>query len=180
MRVDLFRIIKNNYLCAVSIYKTMNLKKIATVAIIAVPTLFFAQSSKYKMMLQMNNYEGEGAYIVASLVNAKGQYEKTLKVLGPDKKWYKTLKEWYKVQSNKPEKLNAITGASISGGERTVVLLDIDNSKLNAGYKIRLESAVEDGKYYVTDAEIPLTSAGYSQKVDGKGYIRYVKMAKAN
>ena len=54
-------------------------------------------------MLQMSNYMGEGAYIVVSLVNAKGEYEKTLYVMGDDKKWYKTLKEWHKFYSKKPK-----------------------------------------------------------------------------
>ena len=36
----------------------------------------FAQSSKYKCMLQMSNYMGEGAYVVVSLINPKGAYEK--------------------------------------------------------------------------------------------------------
>ena len=41
-------------------------------------------SQKYKCMIQMKNYEGEGAYIVISLVNPKGEYEKTLYVQGDD------------------------------------------------------------------------------------------------
>lgn len=60
-----------------------------------------AQTSKYKCMLQMANYMGEGAYIVVSLVNANGDYEKTLYVMGDDKKWYKSLKEWNKFQTKK-------------------------------------------------------------------------------
>ena len=36
-------------------------------------------------MLQMVNYTGEKAYIVVSLINPKGQYEKTLYMMGPDK-----------------------------------------------------------------------------------------------
>ena len=62
-----------------------------------------AQSSKYKCMLQMNNYMGEGAYIVVSLINANGEYEKTLYVMGDDKKWYKSLKEWNKFHTKKTE-----------------------------------------------------------------------------
>ena len=31
-----------------------------------------AQTSKYKCMLQMSNYMGEGAYVVVSLINPKG------------------------------------------------------------------------------------------------------------
>jgi glycine cleavage system aminomethyltransferase T len=51
-----------------------------------------AQAAKYKCMIQMTNYMGEGAYIVISLIDSKGQYEKTLYVLGSDKKWYNSLK----------------------------------------------------------------------------------------
>ncbi|MEG0188611.1 MAG: DUF2271 domain-containing protein, partial [Algoriella sp.] len=40
-------------------------------------------------------------------------------------------------------------------------------------------SAVEDGQYHVNDIEIPLTTAGITQKVEGTGYIRYVKLNKA-
>ena len=136
-----------------------------------------AQTSKYKCMLQMSNYVGEGAYIVVSLINPKGQYEKTLYVMGDDKKWYKDIKEWYKFY-NKKKKVDAKTGASMAGGDRSVTVLEIDDSKLNAGYKIRFESAVENQKYHVTDVEIPLTNEGLAEKAEGKGYIRFVKLSK--
>lgn len=136
-----------------------------------------AQTSKYKCMLQMSNYVGEGAYIVVSLINPKGQYEKTLYVMGDDKKWYKDIKEWYKFY-NKKKKVDAKTGASVAGGDRSVTVLEIDDSKLNAGYKIRFESAVENQKYHVTDVEIPLTTEGLAEKAEGKGYIRFVKLSK--
>jgi hypothetical protein len=136
-----------------------------------------AQTSKYKCMLQMSNYVGEGAYIVVSLINPKGQYEKTLYVMGDDKKWYKDIKEWYKFYKKK-NKVDAKTGASIAGGDRSMTVLEIDDNKLNAGYKIRFESAVENQKYHVTDAEISLTTEGLAEKTEGKGYIRYVKLSK--
>ena len=119
-----------------------------------------AQTSKYKCMLQMANYMGEGAYIVVSLVNANGDYEKTLYVMGDDKKWYKSLKEWNKFQTKKNEDISAKTGASVTGGDRSITTIEIDNSKINKGYKLRFESAVEDQKYYVSDLEIPLTTEG--------------------
>ena len=136
-----------------------------------------AQTSKYKCMLQMSNYVGEGAYIVVSLINPKGQYEKTLYVMGDDKKWYKDLKEWFKFY-NKKKKVDAKTGASVAGGDRSVTIFEIEDSKLNAGYKIRFESAVENQKYHVTDVEIPLTTEGLAEKAEGKGYIRFVKLSK--
>lgn len=138
----------------------------------------FGQSSKYKCLIQMNSYEGEAAYVVVSLINPKGTYEKTLAVLGTDKQWYNTLKDWYKFQTKSKEKLSAVTGASVGGGDRAVRTLEIDNAKLNKGYKLRFESAVEEQKYHVNDVEIPLTTAALTERADGKGYIRMVKLNK--
>jgi hypothetical protein len=140
----------------------------------------FAQktgTSKYKCMIQMTNYVGEGAYIVVSLVDAKGAYAKTLYVLGPNKKWYNTLKEWHKFNSKKPSDISAITGASVAGGDRTVQVFEIENAKIDAGYKLRFESAVEDKEYYVKDLEIPLTTEALSSKNEGSGFIRYVRFS---
>ncbi|MFV5691224.1 DUF2271 domain-containing protein [Flavobacterium sp. LT1R49] len=137
-----------------------------------------AQTSKYKCMLQMSNYMGEGAYIVVSLLNAKGEYDKTLYVMGDDKKWYKTLKEWHKFYSKKLSDISAKTGASVTGGDRSITTLEIEDVKINKGYKLRFETAVEDHKYYTADLEIPLTSQGMAEKTEGKGYIRYVRLSK--
>ncbi len=137
-----------------------------------------AQTSKYKCAIQMIGYEGKAAYVVISLINPTGGYEKTLSVLGTDKQWYNTLKEWYKFQNKSKEKLNAVTGASIGGGDRAMRMLEIDQSKLNKGYKLRFESAVEEQKYFTTDVEIPLTTEGLAAKADGKGYIRNIKLSK--
>ena len=137
----------------------------------------FAQgTTKYKCMIQMTNYMGEGAYIVISLVDSKGNYDKTLYVLGPDKKWYSTLKEWNKFYKKKSS-VSAITGASVTGGDRSVNIIEIDNSKIDKGYLLRFESAVEDKEYYVKDLEIPLTTEALSGKNDGTGYIRYVRFS---
>ncbi|WP_348824170.1 DUF2271 domain-containing protein [Flavobacterium aestuarii] len=137
-----------------------------------------AQTSKYKCMLQMSNYTGEGAYIAVSLINAKGEYEKTLYVMGDDKKWYKSLKEWHKFYSKKPTDISATTGASVTGGDRSITTFEIEDSKINKGYKLRFESSVEDQKYYTADLELALTTAAMADKTEGKGYIRYVRLNK--
>lgn len=130
-------------------------------------------------MIQLTNYNGEGAYIVVSLINPQGKYEKTLQVLGDDPEWYSDLPEWWKFYG-KRQTIDAITGATISGGERAIKVIEIEDSKLNKGYKIRFETAVEDQKYHVADAEFELTSESVKSKVDGKGYIRYVRMMPNN
>lgn len=128
--------------------------------------------------MQMTNYQGEGAYVVVSLINPKGNYEKTLYVFGSDKKWYDTLKNWHKAVKTDKNNLNGITGASVSGGKRSMFSISLDESKLNKGYKIRFESAVENKKYYYSELEIPLNTSGMTEKFDGKGYIRFVKLNK--
>lgn len=144
--------------------------------ICAKPFVAAAQTAKYKCMIQMTNYMGEGAYIVLSLINSKGAYEKTLYVMGPDKKWYKTIKEWNKFYLKQPN-VSAVTGASVAGGDRSVNVIEIEKSKINAGYKLRFESAVEDKDYHVKDLEIPLTTAALAAKNEGTGYIRYVRFS---
>lgn len=148
--------------------------------ICTVPGLASAQATKYKCMLQMTNYMGEGAYIVVSLIDAKGNYEKTLYVMGSDKKWYPNLKAWHKAFAKKPANISGITGASVTGGDRSMTVIEIDNAKINAGYKLRFETAVEDKPYYEKDAEVALTTEGLAAKTDGTGYIRYVRFSANN
>lgn len=132
--------------------------------------------TKYKCMVQMTNYSGEGAYIVVSLIDPKGAYEKTLYMMGPDKQWYKDLKEWNKFQTKKPVNISAISGASVAGGDRSMTVLEIENSKINAGYSLRFESAVENQEYHVKDLEFLLTTENLAKKNEGTGYIRYVRL----
>lgn len=150
------------------------------ILIACIPALFAQkqdESIAYKCMLQMTNYMGEGAYIVVSLVDSKGNYEKTLRVLGSNKKWYPDLTEWYKFHKQNPDNnISAITGASVAGGERSVTVLEIENSKINSGYILRFESAVENQEYHVKDLEILLTTENVSGKSEGTGYIRYVRL----
>ncbi len=133
-------------------------------------------SSSYKCMIQMTNYTGEGAYVVISLLNPEGDYEQTLYVQGNDDEWYFDITEWWQFQGRKRSKLDAITGATISGGERAISVIEIDDDKIDKGYKIRFETAVEDQEYYKDDIEFELTSESVRSKVEGKGFIRYIRL----
>ncbi len=158
----------------------MKIKPIIFLSLIIFGLLSFtakAPVTKYKCMIQMTNYQGEGAYIVISLMDPKGNYEKTLYVQGDDSEWYNTIEEWWKkFYGKKRTKLDAITGATISGGGRNITVVEIDDSKINAGYKIRFETAVEDQQYHTSDVEFELTTETVKSKKDGTGFIRYVRM----
>ena len=156
-----------------------NLRSIALLSIIVFSLVSFTkpvESTKYKCMIQMTNYTGEGAYIVISLLNPEGEYVETLNVIGDDDEWYNTLESWWDFYGKRRTDIDAITGATISGGERTINVIEIDNDKIDKGYKLRFESAVEDQEYYEKDVEIELTSANVKSKVEGHGFIRYIRM----
>ena len=154
------------------------MKKIIPILILAFGIMAFttSENTKYKCMIQMKNYTGEGAYVVISLLNPNGEYEKTLYVQGDDDEWYHDITNWWDFHGKNRADIDAITGATISGGNRAINVIEIPNDKLNQGYKIRFESAVEDKEYYKDDVEFELTSENVKNKTEGKGFIRYVRM----
>ncbi len=159
--------------------KRINIYKRVSVLIISIVLLGFAvrpAASKYKCMIQMINYTGEGAYIAISLLNPEGNYEKTLYVHGDDNEWYFDITEWWNFYGKKRTDIDAVTGATISGGKRAITVIEIEDDKIDKGYKIRFETAVEDQEYYKDDVEFELTSETIKSKVEGKGFIRYIRM----
>ncbi|SEE66242.1 Predicted protein [Tenacibaculum sp. MAR_2010_89] len=159
--------------------KTQNFKKHILIFGILIFSLYsftkITTSTTYKCMIQMKNYTGEGAYIVISLLK-DGEYIETLRVQGDDDEWYSDITEWWKFQGKVRTDIDAVTGATIGGGNRTISLLKIDPAKINSGYRIRFESAVEDQEYYKNDVEFDLTSENIKNKIEGKGFIRYIRL----
>ncbi len=129
-----------------------------------------------KCMIQLTNYNGEGAYVIISLINPDDEYEQTLYVQGTDHEWYNEITQWWQFYGKHRPDLDAISGATVSGGERKVNLIKIPNNKIDAGYSLRFETAVEDQEYYVKDLQFELTTANLKTKKEGTGYIRYVRM----
>lgn len=134
-----------------------------------------SETKTVKCMVQMTNYTGEGAYIAISLINPNGQYEKTVQMLGDDPEWYGELKQWWNFKKNNKVNIDAITGETLNGGARTVKIFKLQQSKIDHGYKLRFETAVENQKYFVDDLEMELTTKNLQQQHEGKGYIRYVR-----
>ena len=135
-----------------------------------------SNTTNLKCMIQMVNYTGEAAYVVISLMKPDGEYDQTLYVQGKDSEWYSDISEWWKFYGKRRPDIDAISGATIGGGERTVSIIKIPKDKIDTGYKIRFETAVEDQEYYKDDVEFELTTETIKSKVAGKGFIRYIRM----
>jgi len=162
------------------VFKTKRIM-IATFCLITLMSFRSSESElTYKCMIQMVNYIGENAYVVVSLIKPDNTYDKTLYVAGRDDEWYHDIIRWWKYQKTAKDKLDGITGASVAGGQRTVALLTMPSTKIDKGYKVRFESAVEGQVYHNKDVEIELSGANIDKKIEGTGYIRYVRLMRAN
>lgn len=135
-----------------------------------------ATTKPVKCLIQMTNYSGEGAYVVVSLLDPTGAYQETLYVQGEDSEWYSEITAWWQFYGKHRPNIDAISGATISGGERTVTVLQIPEDKIDKGYSLRFETSVEDQEYYEDDIQFELTSENLKAKKEGKGFIRYVRM----
>ena len=134
--------------------------------------------NKYKCMLQLVNYSGEGAYIVVSIIDKKNDYKKTIKVIGDDDEWYPDISKWYPYYLKNSKEMDGVTGATISGGERTVFSFDIDEKYFDGNHNLRFETAVEDQKYEADDLNFNLQKTSIVGQHSGSGYIRYIKILK--
>lgn len=134
------------------------------------------EKRKFKCLVQLSNYEGEGAYVVVSLVNPQGEYEETLYMFGPEERWWEEFKIWWPFHQESGQDLDGITGESIAGGERKITTLEIPKDKMDQGYTLRFESSVEDQDYFNKDIDLPLATSSMKKKVKGTGYIRYVRL----
>ena len=134
------------------------------------------ETTTVKCMIQMVNYTGEGAYVVVSLIDPAGEYEQTIYVQGKDPEWYNEISSWWKFYGKRRQNIDAISGETIAGGERTISVFKLPTEKIDAGYQLRFEAAVEDQEYYATDAQFALTTESLKSKVEGSGWIRYVRI----
>ncbi|MDT0553202.1 DUF2271 domain-containing protein [Urechidicola vernalis] len=156
------------------------ISKLAITVLIGVFTLMsfskMNDKTSVKCMVQMINYEGEGAYIIISLLDPDGNYKETLYVQGDDKEWYNDITEWWAFHGKQRPNIDAITGETIAGGERSMNVINIPTDAIDNGHKLRFETSVEEQEYHVADLEFELTTENLSSKKEGTGFIRYVRL----
>ncbi|MBL1241879.1 MAG: DUF2271 domain-containing protein [OCS116 cluster bacterium] len=140
------------------------------------PMANVAEAKTITAMVQLINYSGDKAYFSMYLVNPKGRYEKTLYVSGTEQRWYEEgLPRWWKYKVRAEENVDGITGASTGNGDRLITQIEIDDEMIDAGYKIRVATSVEDIANTPKDVEFELTTENIRKKLAGNTYVRYVR-----
>jgi hypothetical protein len=121
---------------------------------------------------QLQSYGGNGAYLAFYLTDAAGKYKKTLWVAGTKSKYYKHMSDWARGSGLNAREFDGVSGASVGSGKTLKVTVELADALIDAGYEIRVDSAVEDGRDNPADARAPLTKQGSGKPVKGRGYIK--------
>ena len=143
---------------------------ISLAGVLALPGL--AQARPVTLTTQMQSYSGNGAYLAFYVTDAKGQYKKTLWVAGKKAKYYKNLRDWARGSGLKPSEFDGVSGASVGSGRDLKVTVELADTLIDAGYEIRVDSAVEDQRDNPADVRVPLTTNGAGKPGAGHGYIK--------
>jgi hypothetical protein len=137
---------------------------------LALPALAYARP--VVLTTQLQSYGGNGAYLAFYLTDAAGKYKKTLWVAGPKVKYYKHMSDWARGSGLNAREFDGLSGASVGSGKSLKVTVELADTLIDAGYEIRVDSAVEDGRDNPADARLPLTKQGSGKPVKGRGYIK--------
>ncbi len=150
--------------------KKMMMSALALTTAIAAPAAVAAKPVTFTT--QMKNYRGPGAYLVIYVTDERGAYKGTLWMAGGKSKYYKHLPGWYRATRGDLGQVRGITGASVGAGRKLKITLDLSDALFDAGYKLHVDSSVEDGRDVANDVVVPLTSANAGKPVRGKRYIK--------
>jgi hypothetical protein len=143
-------------------------------AILAAPAMAFAPRADARTLTlttQLRPYGGNGAYLAIYLTDAQGRFQSTLNVAGGKAKYHAHLRDWSRGHATETARIDGITGASVGSGQTLRVTADIADALIDAGYQIRIDTAVEDGRDNPGEIIAPLTSAAAGQPVSGRGYV---------
>lgn len=150
------------------------MRKLATslclAGIFALPGM--VQARPVTLTTELKNYTGNGAYLAIYVTDAAGQYKKTLWVAGKKAKFYKHLRDWARGSGLKPTEFDGVSGASVGSGRTLKVTAELADALIDAGYEIRVDTAVEDQRDNPAEVRVPLTTKDKSKPVAGRGYIK--------
>ncbi|QEA40576.1 DUF2271 domain-containing protein [Pistricoccus aurantiacus] len=136
----------------------------------ALPTL--AQAREVTFTTELKSYGGDGAYVALYLTDANGRYQDTLWIAGEKSKYYKHLRDWARGSGQRSSEYDGLTGASVDSGRALNITLDIADELIDAGYEVRVDTAVEDMRDNRADVVVPLTTEGAGKPVSGRGYVQ--------
>lgn len=158
---------------------TMRASRVALLALSTILTPIITTkvvlAAEVTILVQLEDYKGHEAYFSLYLTDENGRYVRTLSVSGKESKYQKDLNRWWRYVTRAEDNIDALVGASTKSGDRAVVKAEIDDEQLTAGYKIRVETSVEEQDHFPNDVEVALASDEMGTKTKGTGYVKYIR-----
>ncbi|WP_324133528.1 DUF2271 domain-containing protein [Bosea sp. (in: a-proteobacteria)] len=128
-----------------------------------------AEARPVRITTTLKPYGGDGAYLAIYITDPQGKLAKTVRIAGGKAKYHKHLSAWNRLSGGK---IDGTTGASVGSGQSLTVSIEIADALIDAGYEIRIDSAVENESDVPGDAVAPLATAGAGKPVAGRGYVK--------
>ena len=142
---------------------------LALAGMAALPAI--GQAREINLSTTLKDYRGNEAYLVIYVTDAQGAYQRTLWVAGKKAKYYKHLRDWARGSGLNAAEFDGVSGASVGSGETLKVSVDIADALIDAGYQIRIDTAVEDKRENSAEVQVPLTREGSGKATSGNGYV---------
>ena len=136
-----------------------------------------AEAAPITIQIQMADYSGRAAYLAGYVVDGQGAYVQTLFTSGGSDKYFKHLERWYRLFRKAGAGFDGMSGASIGSGEGKTLMIEMPDAFKNAGYVLRIESAVENQYDIPDEVEVPLDDASNGVAVSGKTYVGSVAVS---
>ena len=86
-------------------------------------------------------------------------------------KYLGALRQWAQGVMAVGVNIDGISGASVGGGQTLTVKASIADALIDAGYEVHVDTAIENGGQFPSDAAAPLSNSASGQPVDGTGYV---------
>lgn len=129
-----------------------------------------AQAREITLHTTLKEYRGNEAYLAIYVTDAQGHYQRTLHVSGKKAKYYKHLRDWVRTGNQRSE-YDGLTGASVGSGATLEVAVELEDALIDAGYEIRVDSAVENQNDNRAEIRLPLTHQASSAGGSAQGYV---------
>ncbi len=142
---------------------------LALAGMAALPAI--GQAREINLSTTLKDYRGNEAYLAIYVTDAQGAYQRTLWVTGKKAKYYKHLRDWAQGGGSKPAEFDGLTGASVGSGETLEVAVELEDALIDAGYEIRIDSAVEDKRDNRGEIKLPLTQQATTVNGGAQGYV---------
>ncbi len=130
-----------------------------------------ADAAQVSIETKMANYGGEDAYLAFYITDASGNYVRHVWVASGKTRWWDHLRNWYSATGGSSSEIAGLSGASVGSGRTLKISLEIEDALVNAGYQIRVDSAVEHMADIPAEITVDLDAANAGQSVSGRGLI---------